>query len=132
VLLRLFFTRVLPLVIAAQWQRLWPRKPQALRIDEAQDDTAVTLKLHGDATVRHVAEAVCYFRRALAGPKPLIIDLSSTQWIDHRFFGLFLMLRKRLSSKNAGLNFISVSPRLARLFRLHGIEFLLPRDQACC
>jgi N-acetylglucosaminyldiphosphoundecaprenol N-acetyl-beta-D-mannosaminyltransferase len=125
VLLRLFFTRVLPLVIAAQWQRRGPRKPQALRVDEVQDDAAVTLSLSGDATVGYVPEAISYFRRALAGQKQLIIDMSSARRIDARFLGLLLMLRKQLNSKNTELKFIGISPRLARLFRLHGAEFLL-------
>jgi N-acetylglucosaminyldiphosphoundecaprenol N-acetyl-beta-D-mannosaminyltransferase len=125
VLLRLVISRVLPLAIAAHWPRLWPRKPQVLRIDEVQDDAAVTLRLSGDATVQHLPEAIGYFRRALAGQKQPIIDLSWTQHIDSRFFGLLLMLRKQLNSKNADLKFIGISPRLARLFRLHGVEFLL-------
>jgi N-acetylglucosaminyldiphosphoundecaprenol N-acetyl-beta-D-mannosaminyltransferase len=125
VLLRLVISRVLPLAIAAHWQRRWPRKPQELRIDEADDDAAVTLSLSGDATVGHVPEAIFYFRRALAGQKQLIIDMSSARRIDARFLGLLLMLRKQLNSRNTELKFIGISRRLARLFRLHGAEFLL-------
>jgi N-acetylglucosaminyldiphosphoundecaprenol N-acetyl-beta-D-mannosaminyltransferase len=125
-LLRLLITRVLPLAVVARWQRLAINKPQELRIDETQqDESAVTLRLSGDATVQHLQKAIFYFRRTLAARKRLIIDMSSTRRIDARFFGLFLMLTKQLNSKNAALKFIGISPRLARLFRLNGVEFLL-------
>jgi N-acetylglucosaminyldiphosphoundecaprenol N-acetyl-beta-D-mannosaminyltransferase len=125
VLLRLFVTRVLPLAIAAQWQRLRAQKPQEFQITQAHDDAATTVSLSGDATVRYVHQAISCFRQALASEKQLVIDLSSLRLIDARFFGLFLMLRKRLNSKTTGLKFIGVSRRLARLFELHGVEFLL-------
>ena len=125
VLLRLFVTGVLPLAMAAQWQRLRALKPQELQINEAHDDTATTLSLSGDATARFVPQAISCFRRSIAGEKPLVIDLSSIRHIDARFFGLFLMLRKRLNSNTAALKFIGVSPQIARSFRRHGVEFLL-------
>ena len=124
-LLRLFVTRVLPLAIAAQWQRLRALKPQELQINEAHDNTATTLSLSGDATARYVPQAISCFRRSIAGEKSLLIDLSSIRHIDARFFGLFLMLRKRLNSNTAALKFIGVSPQIARLFRRNGVEFLL-------
>jgi N-acetylglucosaminyldiphosphoundecaprenol N-acetyl-beta-D-mannosaminyltransferase len=125
VLLRLFVTRVLPLAMAAQWRRLIIRKPQELQINEAHDHAATILSLSGDAIARYLPQAMSYFRQSIVTEKPLKIDLSSIRHIDARFFGLFLMLRKRLNSKAAGLKFIGITPRLARLFKLHGVEFLL-------
>ena len=125
VLLRLFVTRVLPLVIAAQWQRLRAVKPQELQINEAHHNTATTLSLSGDATVRYVPQAISCFRRSIVNEKSLLVDLSSIRHIDARFFGLLLMLRKRLNSKTGSLKFIGVSPQIARLFRRNGVEFLL-------
>jgi N-acetylglucosaminyldiphosphoundecaprenol N-acetyl-beta-D-mannosaminyltransferase len=125
VLLRLFATRVLPLAMAAQWRRLRIRKPQELQVNEAHDHSATTLSLSGDAIARYLPQAMSYFRRGLVGERLLKIDLSSIGHIDARFFGLFLMLRKRLNSETAGLKFIGITPRLARLFKLHGVEFLL-------
>jgi N-acetylglucosaminyldiphosphoundecaprenol N-acetyl-beta-D-mannosaminyltransferase len=125
VLLRLFITRVLPLAIAARWQRRWAGKPQQLRIDRTQGAAGVTLRLCGDATAHYVGHAISCFRGALINQKQLLIDLSAVRRIDIRFFGLFLMLRKQLNAKSASLKFIGISPRLARLFRLNGVEFLL-------
>jgi N-acetylglucosaminyldiphosphoundecaprenol N-acetyl-beta-D-mannosaminyltransferase len=125
-LLRLLITRVLPLAVVARSQRFAISKPQELRIDETQqEETAVMLRLSGDATVQHLPQAIFHFRRSLSARNRLTIDVSATRRIDARFFGLFLMLRKQLNSKNAVLKFIGVSPRLARLFRLNGVEFLL-------
>jgi N-acetylglucosaminyldiphosphoundecaprenol N-acetyl-beta-D-mannosaminyltransferase len=126
VLLGLIVTRILPLAIAARWQRIWVSKPQALRIDRTQGPAdVVTLRLTGDATAFYVTQAISCFRGTLTDQKQLLMDLSAVRRIDARFFGLFLMLRKRLNSNNVSLKFIGVSPRLATLFWLNGVEFLL-------
>jgi N-acetylglucosaminyldiphosphoundecaprenol N-acetyl-beta-D-mannosaminyltransferase len=126
VLLRLLVSRILPLTVSVWWQRLrWDRQPQELRITVTQDDAAMTLRLLGDATVGYAVHAIPYFRQAAAAKREVVIDLSSARRIDARFFGLFLMLRKQLNSKNASLSFIGISPRLARLFWLNGVDFLL-------
>ena len=62
VLLRLFVTRVLPLALAAQWQRLRALKPQELQINEAHHNTATDLKF-----VRR-----CY--RSLRAPSYLLLS----------------------------------------------------------
>jgi N-acetylglucosaminyldiphosphoundecaprenol N-acetyl-beta-D-mannosaminyltransferase len=126
VLLRLLVRCVLPLAVATRWQRLrWGWKPQELRIAVMNDNAALTLRLSGDATVEHVAQAISYFRKALTVQRGLVLDLSSTRLIDARFFGLFLVLRKQLKSRDANLKFTGISPRLARLFCLYRVEFLL-------
>lgn len=125
VLLRLMLTRVLPLGLAAQWHKLWAHRSKELRIDNTHHDAALTLRLSGDATARYVSEAITHFRQALASQKHLIIDLSSIRRIDPRFFGLLLMVRKRLNSSHARLKFTGVAPWVTRSFRRHGVEFLL-------
>jgi N-acetylglucosaminyldiphosphoundecaprenol N-acetyl-beta-D-mannosaminyltransferase len=78
-----------------------------------------------------VTQAAACFRETLTDQKQLLIDLSAIRRIDARFFGLLLMLRKQVNSKNGSLKFIGISPRLTKLFRLNGVEFLLSlRDQA--
>jgi N-acetylglucosaminyldiphosphoundecaprenol N-acetyl-beta-D-mannosaminyltransferase len=124
VLARLFVTRVLPLAIEAGWQR-WAGERQRLCIAVIPNEAAVTLRLSGDASARHVTHAISCFRNALESNRPLVIDLSSTRRIDARFFGLVLVLRKQLKSRGMDLKFIGISPRLARLFRLNGVAFLL-------
>jgi len=125
-LLRLLVTRILPLVMSARWQRLGlGGKPPELHIDLIEDEVAVSLCLSGDATARYVGQAISCLNGALKTQKQLVVDLSATRLIDARFFGLLLMLSKHRILRNAGLKFIGVSPRLARLFRLHCVDFLL-------
>ena len=63
------------------------------------------LSLGGDATERHIAEAIAGFRETLTGTnKVVVIDLSRTRVIDGRFFGLLLMLRKRLKGQGAAVD----------------------------
>jgi N-acetylglucosaminyldiphosphoundecaprenol N-acetyl-beta-D-mannosaminyltransferase len=123
VLVRLLITRVVPLAITERLQGL--RNPRELRIEQSQDDSTVVLALSGDATGRHVPKAASSFRRVLAGGQRLAIDLSSVRFIDSRFFGLLLTLRKQLKSRDSNLKFIGISHRLERIFRRHGLEFLL-------
>jgi len=125
-LLRLLLTRVLPLAAATRWARFSARrKEEALFIKEAEGSEAVTLSLVGDASARYVDKAILSFRRALKAKKQVIIDLGATRVIDARFLGLLLLLRKQLKLSGAGLRFTGSSPRLERLFRLNGADFLL-------
>jgi N-acetylglucosaminyldiphosphoundecaprenol N-acetyl-beta-D-mannosaminyltransferase len=62
---------------------------------------------------------------ALATNRDMIIDLSHTQTIDARFFGMLMMLRKELTSRNAKLLFTGVTPAIKRLFRLNELGYLL-------
>ncbi len=124
-LARLVFTRALPLAIMAQYQRLRFRG-QILAIKQSIDDESVTLALSGFATEQHVTKAAAAFRSAVAAAKNIAIELTDTRFIDCRFFGLLLMLRKQLEGSGRSLRFSGISRRLARLFRLNGIGFLLP------
>jgi anti-anti-sigma regulatory factor len=127
VLLHLLLTRALPFALAAQWQRLgFARSGQELHVDKVQEGTAVTLHLVGDATAPYVATAISEFQAALNSQKQLSIDLSATRRIDNRFFGLLLMLRKRLEASGRRLVFTGISSRIARLFSRNGVAFLLP------
>jgi N-acetylglucosaminyldiphosphoundecaprenol N-acetyl-beta-D-mannosaminyltransferase len=131
VLLRLLLTRVLPLAIVNRWHRLrWQRQGQDLVIKIAQNHESVMISLCGVAVEQHVAKAMAYLREGLTGrEKSIIIDLSATQAIDTRFFGLLLMLRKRLRGQGASLKFIGASRTIARLFDLNELGFLLASDQ---
>ena len=64
------------------------------------DHDSVTIGISGDASERHIAEAITGFQETLTGTnKIVVIDLSRTRVIDGRFFGLLLMLRKRLKGQ---------------------------------
>ena len=126
----LIFTRVLPLALANRWSRFKSRRwPQDLSIRTAPNHDSVTIDLRGDATERHVAPAIAGFRETLTGTyKGVVIDLSRTRVIDGRFFGLLLMLRKRLKGQGTQLTFVGVSPAMKRIFRRNELGSLLSSE----
>jgi N-acetylglucosaminyldiphosphoundecaprenol N-acetyl-beta-D-mannosaminyltransferase len=76
----------------------------------------------------HVDGAIEQLRDALDSGKCMIVDVSNTQHIDARFFGLFLMVRKQLASRGQKLLFMGASAGLQRIFRLNRFEFLLSQE----
>src|SRR5262249_43573741 len=66
VLVRLVFTRVLPLAILNQWYRLQSeRKPKDLLISTEQHHHSVTISLAGDANQRNISKAIMCFQETL-------------------------------------------------------------------
>ena len=55
----------------------------------------------------------------------VVINFTDTRLIDARFLGLLLMLNKILKKQQLHLTLTGISPRIARIFRLHGFGFLL-------
>ena len=131
VLLRLIFTRILPLTIANHWYRLKSRRsPQGLQIKIVQNQHFATINLCGDATDRHIEKAIVSLREAITPiTQTVVIDLSATRVIDGRFFGLLLMLRKHLKGQGAKLAFTGVAPAIRRMFRLNDVDFLLSGER---
>jgi N-acetylglucosaminyldiphosphoundecaprenol N-acetyl-beta-D-mannosaminyltransferase len=127
VLLRLLFTRILPLAVANRWYRFKSRRqPQELVIKIVQNHDSVTIRLDGDAIGRFVEHAIVRMRETLtAGTRAIVIDLSGTRVIDWRFFGLLLMLRKQVKGHGRKLTFVGVAPAIRRMFRLNELDFLL-------
>jgi N-acetylglucosaminyldiphosphoundecaprenol N-acetyl-beta-D-mannosaminyltransferase len=126
VLLRLVLTNVAPLVILSRWHRLrWGRKAQELRIKRTEDHKSVILSINGVATIQSVGNALPCFQDAVAAAKHIVINFTDTCLIDARFLGLLLMLSKTLKKQKLHLTFTGISPRIARIFRLHGFGFLL-------
>jgi len=131
VLLRLLFTRVLPLVMASRrHRRQFERQPRDLLLPTEKSHGLVTIGLDGDAIGRHAGKAIACFREILTARNgAVVIDLSNTRVIDQRFFGLLLMLRKRLKGQGTTLAFIGASAAIKRMFRLNELDFLLNREQ---
>ena len=125
-LLHLAFTRALPLAVMARYHRL-RFEDQGLTIKQTVANETDTLWLSGLATEQQVGEAATAFRAAATGTKNIVIDLTDTRYIDCRFLGLLMMLRKTLDGSQRSLRFSGVSPQLAKLFRLNGIDFLLSK-----
>jgi N-acetylglucosaminyldiphosphoundecaprenol N-acetyl-beta-D-mannosaminyltransferase len=128
VLLRLLLANVLPLMLLARWHQLrWGRKAQAPIITRADDHNLVILSINGDVTAQNLGNAVSCFQDAAGAMKNVAINFASTGLIDARFLGLLLMLSKRLKEQQLGLELTGVSPRVARILRLNGFEFLVQR-----
>ena len=127
VFLRLLLTRALPIVIDLVRQKIGShhRNAHGLTIAQVEDTDTATLKLSGDAIGRHVNIAVSSFRKAVMTRKHIELDMSAIHVVDVRFFGLLLMLRKQLYRQGYQLNFVGLTPAVARLFRLNCFDFLL-------
>ena len=73
---------------------------------------SVTISLSGDATDRHTVKAIACFRETLTGTNEAWSLISRTAvLLTARFFGLLLMLRKRLKGQGAQLTFVGLAPR---------------------
>lgn len=131
ILLRLLFTRVVPLALMGYW-RQFRRKQRAqdLSIKKSLDDQAIMISLCGVASEDHVSKAVPWFEEALTHNKDIVIDLSDTLQIDARFLGLLLMLQKELRTRGKKLKFTAVPRAIERIFYLNELRVLLSGDQA--
>jgi N-acetylglucosaminyldiphosphoundecaprenol N-acetyl-beta-D-mannosaminyltransferase len=81
--------------------------------------------LAGAATAREISKVGPILSDALRREKDIAINLSDVCFVDARFLGLLLMLRKRLKEQGKRLTFTCLSPRLEKLFNLNGAGFLL-------
>ena len=124
VLIRLLFSRVLPLAIHERWRRLRLSRREFF-IEGYQQNETITLHLVGSATAPNVSKAIAVFREAAATARNIRINLSGIRAIDARFLGLFLMLRKRAKSLGLEVAFCGASPQLQTIFRLNEVGFLL-------
>lgn len=125
-LLQLVLTHVTPLLILSRWHRFrWRGKAQDLLIERTEDHKSVILSINGVATAPNVGDALPCFQIAVAAAKDIVINFADTRLIDARFLGLLIMLSKVMKKQQLHLTFTAVSPRIARIFRLHGFGFLL-------
>ena len=125
-LLGLLITSVFPLLLATFWSRLTARRfGDELKITTSDDHDSVIINLDGIATAKTVEKAVVLFENACARSKDIVINFTNTRQIDARFLGLILMLDKYLKKQGHQLRLSGASPRIEKLFRLNGFEFLL-------
>jgi N-acetylglucosaminyldiphosphoundecaprenol N-acetyl-beta-D-mannosaminyltransferase len=126
VFLRLLVTQVLPLAIWLLWRRLQRWEKAEFRISLTRvDQSRVLVKFVGAATARHVDIAASCLQEVSETNDEVVADLSLTQFIDARFFGLLLMLRKQLIKRGGRLKFSGVPPGIGKMFCLNGVNFLL-------
>ena len=125
-LLGLLITSVFPLLLATFWSRLTARRfGEDLKITTSDNHDSVIINLDGIATAKTVEKAAVLFENACATSKDIVINFTNTHQIDARFLGLILMLDKHLKKQGHQLWLSGTSPRVKRLFRLNGFEFLL-------
>jgi N-acetylglucosaminyldiphosphoundecaprenol N-acetyl-beta-D-mannosaminyltransferase len=123
-LLYLVLTSVLPLMASRIWRQL-RGEIGGLSIDRREDLQTDVIKLSGSAVLQHVDKAIPYFWESLDSGKNIQIDLSELRAIDPRFFGLFLTMRRVLVGQGLVLGFSGAGPKVKKMFRLNGFEFLL-------
>ena len=129
IMLRLLFTRVVPLALLESWQRLTGNLKRAtLNVRETPYDGSVTIQLGGFAVARTLDPARASFATAVRDDKHVILDCSELRYLDARFLGLLLMLRKQLRSRGLSLRLVGSRGWTAGIFRLNGLEFLLADD----
>jgi N-acetylglucosaminyldiphosphoundecaprenol N-acetyl-beta-D-mannosaminyltransferase len=127
ILLSLLLTRVVPLALGNLHQVLTGFVfDHPLHISQTQDRESITIRLSGIASARTVDEAATCFQRALRSDKPITLDCSNLRFLDPRFLGLLIMLRKQLRQHGLGLQLSRVTPRIARIFHLNGLEAFVP------
>jgi N-acetylglucosaminyldiphosphoundecaprenol N-acetyl-beta-D-mannosaminyltransferase len=119
----IFSSGVLPLVLGRLLRRF--RSATTLRIEQQAEIDFVLMRMSGDAIAPYAAEAIEAFRQACVLRQSIVVDLTGVGFIDARFFGLFLMVRKTLSRNALNLKFTGLSPAIERLFRLNGFDYLL-------
>jgi N-acetylglucosaminyldiphosphoundecaprenol N-acetyl-beta-D-mannosaminyltransferase len=124
--LTLLLTQVIPLSAGYHWRHIiGSADDRQLGVALSEDQEVVRVKLSGAAVAPNVGSAIAWFREALDTKKNVVLDISEVHLIDPRFFGLFLMVRKQVIERGYGLTFQGMTPRLIKMFRLNGFEYLL-------
>jgi N-acetylglucosaminyldiphosphoundecaprenol N-acetyl-beta-D-mannosaminyltransferase len=122
---------VLPLMLYRWLLRIATNtRPVKVTLREAELDELVTIRIGGAATNTEMPAIIASFRQALAMNWSIILDLSETTALDPRFLGLVLVLRKIVIAGGRRLTIEGLSPRLMRMFRLHGVAFLVPSSSS--
>jgi N-acetylglucosaminyldiphosphoundecaprenol N-acetyl-beta-D-mannosaminyltransferase len=125
-LLGLLITRVFPLLLVTFWSQLTVRRlGEDLNAASSDDHDSVIISLDGIATAKTVEKAAVLFESAGGKSKDVVVNFTNTRQIDARFLGLILMLDKYLKKQGHQLRLSGGSPRIEKLFRLNGFEFLL-------
>lgn len=129
VFLRLIATHVLPVVLlTGLLRRRW--RDHGLTISRTDNDNITILHLAGAASAETLDRALPYFRDAISAKRALLVlDVSKLAFIDARFLGFLLMVRKQLKGQAAILRFAGAPPAVRRFFRLHAVDFLLAEQR---
>ena len=124
VMLRYFFTRVVPLNVIRLRQRHKARRDR-LEIQTMFGGETTRLQLSGVGTIATIPPARAAFSAALDQSRDIALDCSQLRYLDARFIGLLLMLRKECCSRDLQLRIENPSATTATILRLHGLEIIL-------
>ena len=125
IFLALLLGRALPLAVLVRYHRAMGRQVAFdLTLTDASDLPAV-VSIEGTAMEGNVESAVRVFERALSEGRDIWVDLSKVGFVDPRYFGLFIVVRKYLGETGRQLRFVNVRRSTRRLFRLNAFEYLL-------
>jgi N-acetylglucosaminyldiphosphoundecaprenol N-acetyl-beta-D-mannosaminyltransferase len=127
VLLRLLVLRVLPLaaINVIRLIALGAGDAREVEIGLESSGDFVRLSISGAATTRSIVYLSHAFRLTLQTGKEIRINLSKVSFVDSRFLGLLLMLRKKAAENRQSVVLTDLPLSLRNLFRLNGLGFLL-------
>jgi N-acetylglucosaminyldiphosphoundecaprenol N-acetyl-beta-D-mannosaminyltransferase len=121
---------ILPLFAHYRWRKLTGFGSDQFKIHYTENPPrSVLVSIAGAAIERHIDAAIDGFRKAIEGENDIEIDLSNLRVIDPRFFGLLLMVRKLSIRRGFQLQFSNATPRIKKMFRLNGFEYLLNAER---
>jgi N-acetylglucosaminyldiphosphoundecaprenol N-acetyl-beta-D-mannosaminyltransferase len=124
---RLTITRGIPIALGLAWRRYFQNSGE-LSFNKYDRDGLTVVCLVGRATKETVTKSIPIFESLVSEDRDVAIDISQIKSIDPRYFGLLLMLRKKIQEKGRVLKFKGVSKKSARMFRFNGFGFLLEPD----
>lgn len=125
VFLFLLLCRALPLALLLRYHRAVARQATLDLTPPIAADSPVVVSIEGAAMEGNVELGVQIFERALGIGRDIWVDLSKVSFVDPRFFGLFIVVRKCLGEMGQQLRFVNVRPSTRRLFRLNAFDYLL-------
>jgi len=125
-LLGLIYTRIIPLVIYTKWLKSKSNSiRQLFSVRSVEDDECVMLVLSGTADCSGIPEMLSHLKTVALTGKKISIDLSGVSFMDSRFLGTLMVLRKYLKDNGGGLVLTRPSSRIRRLLTLSGAEFMI-------
>jgi anti-sigma B factor antagonist len=105
-----------------------PSEPPELSLQTTSAGAVTTIVLAGEIDLYTVPRADLEFKRVLAGqpaPAAVRVDLRAVTFMDSTGLSSLLAARRRAISVGSRLNITAMSPTIARLFEIAGMDTLL-------
>jgi N-acetylglucosaminyldiphosphoundecaprenol N-acetyl-beta-D-mannosaminyltransferase len=125
-LITIMFTRVLPL---AGWnltmRHLLKKRGAQFSITREMNKDRTNVYLSGYAGHESLNDIRKCFRYVANSGLNATIDFTNLSYMSSSALGTLMMLRKQLKQKNVSLRITGASSSIRRLFKWHGLEFML-------